>query len=79
MKYKIIEKNLGPMLLLDDMESTDPDYGELMSIQIQMFQLYHKLQRKLRKEYVQSDLTLAYEESLAENIRSDAYYLPVKE
>ena len=56
MKYNIIEKNLGPMLLLDDMESTDPDYGELMSIQIQMFQLYHKLQRKLREEYARNDL-----------------------
>jgi hypothetical protein len=56
MKYNIIEKNLGPMLLLDNMDITDPDYGELMSIQIQMFQLYHKLQRKLRKEYARNDL-----------------------
>jgi hypothetical protein len=54
--YNIIEKNLGPMLLLDNMDITDPDYGELMSIQIQMFQLYHKLQRRLRKEYVRNDL-----------------------
>ena len=56
MKYNIIEKNLGPILLLDNMENTDPDYGELMSIQIQMFQLYHKLQRRLRKEYARNDL-----------------------
>jgi hypothetical protein len=54
--YNIIEKNLGPMLLLDNMDITDPDYGELMSIQIQMFQLYHKLQRRLRKEYARNDL-----------------------
>jgi hypothetical protein len=56
MRYNIIEKNLGPMLLLDNMDITDPDYGELMSIQIQMFQLYHKLQRRLRKEYARNDL-----------------------
>ena len=56
MKYDIIEKDLGPMLLLDNMDITDPDYGELMSIQIQMFQLYHKLQRRLRKEYARNDL-----------------------
>jgi hypothetical protein len=55
-RYNIIEKNLGPMLLLDNMDITDPDYGELMSIQIQMFQLYHKLQRRLRKEYARNDL-----------------------
>ena len=56
MKYDIIEKDLGPMLLLDNMDITDPDYGELMSIQIQMLQLYHKLQRSLRKEYARNDL-----------------------
>lgn len=56
MRYDIIEKDLGPMLLLDNMDITDPDYGELMSIQIQMFQLYHKLQRRLRKEYARNDL-----------------------
>jgi hypothetical protein len=56
MRYNIIEKNLGPMLLLDNMDITDPDYGELMSTQIQMFQLYHKLQERLRKEYARNDL-----------------------
>ena len=55
-RYNIIEKNLGPMLLLDNMDITDPDYGELMSTQIQMFQLYHKLQERLRKEYARNDL-----------------------
>ena len=49
MKYDIIERDLGPMLLLENNSGlkTDPEYDELMGIQTQMLQLYYKLQRKL--------------------------------